>query len=339
MLLTERREIDIFLPTSVQESAESILTLAADAEETHLLPVLGRPLFDHIDELYQEVVLNDDWYLPQNRKDTPPEQRLIRLCQEVVVYMTLADNAGLFSVSLNDAGLNTPSSQGYEEADEKRIDRFVKDAFKKGHRAIDRLLIFLEEDARSEEPKFAEHWKSSRYFYENHDTLFTTAVEFNRYVNIDESREWFVKLLPDIRFCQDTHLAPQVGYTLTDALVRSLTQPGEPMTEKDLRIWSVAIVKLRQALALHVEARNEKLKRKTSRAEADLSLERAKDYIRNHQSTFGMAMEDSPLYDKTLMGDAVEENTLTERPKPVLNYDPDAEGNAVHTLFHFNKIP
>lgn len=339
MLLTERREIDIFLPTSVQESAESILTLAADAEETHLLPVLGRPLFDHIDELYQEVALNDDWYLPQNRKDTPPEQRLIRLCQEVVVYMTLADNAGLFSVSLNDAGLNTPSSQGYEEADEKRIDRFVKDAFKKGHRAIDRLLIFLEEDARSEEPKFAEHWKSSRYFYENHDTLFTTAVEFNRYVNIDESREWFVKLLPDIRFCQDTHLAPQVGYTLTDTLVRSLTQPGEPMTEKDIRIWSVAIVKLRQALALHVEARNEKLKRKTSRAEADLSLERAKDYIRNHQSTFGMAMEDSPLYDKTLMGDAVEENTLTERPKPVLNYDPDAEGNAVHTLFHFNKIP
>lgn len=339
MLLTERREIDIFLPTSVQESAESILTLAADAEETHLLPVLGRPLFDHIDELYQEVALNDDWYLPQNRKDTPPEQRLIRLCQEVVVYMTLADNAGLFSVSLNDAGLNTPSSQGYEEADEKRIDRFVKDAFKKGHRAIDRLLIFLEEDARSEEPKFAEHWKSSRYFYENHDTLFTTAVEFNRYVNIDESREWFVKLLPDIRFCQDTHLAPQVGYTLMDALVQSLTQPGEPMTEKDIRIWSVAIVKLRQALALHVEARNEKLKRKTSRAEADLSLERAKDYIRNHQSTFGMAMEDSPLYDKTLMGDAVEENTLTERPKPVLNYDPDAEGNAVHTLFHFNKIP
>ena len=339
MLLTERREIDIFLPTSVQESAESILTLAADAEETHLLPVLGRPLFDHIDELYQEVALNDDWYLPQNRKDTPPEQRLIRLCQEVVVYMTLADNAGLFSVSLNDAGLNTPSSQGYEEADEKRIDRFVKDAFKKGHRAIDRLLIFLEEDARSEEPKFAEHWKSSRYFYENHDTLFTTAVEFNRYVNIDESREWFVKLLPDIRFCQDTHIAPQVGYTLTDTLVRSLTQPGESMTEKDIRIWSVAIVKLRQALALHVEARNEKLKRKTSRAEADLSLERAKDYIRNHQSTFGMAMEDSPLYDKTLMGDAVEENTLTERPKPVLNYDPDAEGNAVHTLFHFNKIP
>lgn len=340
MLLTERREIDIFLPTSVQESAESILTLAADAEETHLLPILGRPLFDHVDELYQKVILDDKWFLPQNGKETPSEQKLIRLCQEVVVYMTLADNAGLFSVSLNDAGLNTPSSQGYEEADEKRIDRFVKDSFKKGHRAIDRLLLFLEEDALGKDRhKFTELWKSSRYFHENHDTLFTTAVEFNRYVNIDESREWFVKLLPDIRFCQDTYLAPQVGYTLMDMLVKSLTQPSEGLSDKDAACWGVAVRKLRQALALHVEARNEKLKRKNSRGEADLCLERAKDYIRNHQSVFKTAMEDSPLYDKTLMGDAVSEDSITERPKHVMNYDPDEKGNSVHAIFHFNRIP
>jgi hypothetical protein len=50
-------------------------------------------------------------------------------------------------------------------------------------------------------------------------------------------------------------------------------------------------------------------------------------------------MEDSPLYDKTLMGDAVEENSITERPKPVMHYNPDAEGNAVHAIFHFNQIP
>lgn len=338
MLLTTQQEIEIFLPTSVQESAQTILTLAEDAEETYLLPVLGRPLFNHVDELYQDVTLDDDWYQPKNGKDADPGERLIRICQEVVVYMTLANNAGLFSVSMNDAGLNTPSSQGYEEADEKRIDRFVKDAFKKGHRAIDRLLLFLEEDATSDEPKFSELWKKSKYFYRNHDTLFTTAVEFDRYVSIDESREWFVKLLPDVRFCQDTFLAPQVGYGLMEVLVASLTSPVQ-LEEKDARIWKTSIQKLRQALALYTEARNEKLRRKTSRGEADLSLERAKDYIRNHQSAFGMAMEDSPLYNKELMGDAVPEDSLQEQPKPVLNYDPDDENNAVHALFHFNRIP
>ena len=341
MLLTTRQEIEIFLPTSVQESAQSILTLAEDAEETYLLPVFGRPLFNHVNELYQEVSLDEDWYLPKNGEQTPPEQRLIRLCQEVVLYMTLANNAGLFSVSMNDAGLNTPSTQGYEEADEKRIDRFVKDAFKKGHRAIDRLLIFLEEDAcMDEESKFSGLWKSSKYFYKNRDTLFTTAVDFGSFVNIDASREWFIQLLPDIRFCQDTYLCPQVGDELIQALIgyEVFDLPSDYKKEYS-GVWATAIRKLRQALALYTENRNEKLRRKTSRAEADLSLERAKDYIRNHQSAFGAVMHESPLYDKVLMGDAAGEDAPANRPKPVLNYNPDAEGNAVHALFHFNEIP
>jgi hypothetical protein len=111
------------------------------------------------------------------------------------------------------------------------------------------------------------------------------------------------------------------------------------MTETNIRIWGVAIVKLRQSLALYTGNRNENLRRKTSRAEADLSLERAKDYIRNHQSAFGTAMLKSPLYDKVLMGDAAGEDAPAEKPKPVMNYNPDAESNAVHALFHFNEIP
>ena len=113
----------------------------------------------------------------------------------------------------------------------------------------------------------------------------------------------------------------------------------DTLEAKDAKVWSIAVNKLKQALALYAENRNEKLRRKTSRGEADLSLERAKEYIRNHQSAFGMAMEDSPLYNKELMGDAVPEDSLQEQPKPVLNYDPDDENNAVHALFHFNRIP
>ena len=340
MLLTTRQEIEIFLPTSVQESAQSILTLAEDAEETYLLPILGRPLFNHVNDLYQEVALDDEWYLPKNDEKTPPELRLIRLCQEVVLYMTLANNAGLFSVSMNDAGLNTPSTQGYEEADEKRIDRFVKDAFKKGHRAIDRLLIFLEEDAEGEHRTFTELWTKSKYFYRNFDTLFRTAVEFDRYVSIDESREWFVKLLPDIRFCQDTYLCPQVGYELMDAFLSyGIGERQAEHSEADKKAWEVSIQKLKLALSLYAENRNEKLRRKTSRDEADLSLERAKDYIRNHQATFGALMYESPLYDKTLMGDADKDEAPSPKPKPVYNYNPDEIGNAVHAIFHFNEIP
>ena len=165
-------------------------------------------------------------------------------------------------------------------------------------------------------------------------------MEFDRYVSIDESREWFVKLLPDIRFCQDTYLCPQIGYELMEALLAyDVGSRHEGLTAADAKVWDVSIQKLKQALALYAENRNEKLRRKTSRAEADLSLERAKDYIRNHQSAFGTAMLESPLYDKVLMGDAAGEDAPAEKPKPVLNYNPDAEDNAVHAFFHFNKIP
>ena len=341
MLLTERKEIDIFLPSSVLESAESVLTLAAASEETYLLPVLGRPLFNHVNKLYKEVSLDDDWALPQNTEEAPAEHKLIRLCQEAVVYMTLANNAWLLSVSLNDAGLNVPSSAGYEEADKDRIDRFAKDAFKNGHRAIDRLLVFLEEDATSEEPKFAEQWKKSKYFYRNQDTLFRTAVEFDRYVSIDESREWFVKLLPDIRFCSDTFLCPQVGYGLMDALIAYEvgTRP-EGMSEKEVKVWNTAIQKLKQALALYAENRNEKLRRKNSRSEADLSLERAKEYIRYNQNAFGEAITDSPLYDEELAKKDAPTDTEPSDNKKVFvhNYNPDDEDNAVHSLYGFSRI-
>jgi hypothetical protein len=187
---------------------------------------------------------------------------------------------------------------------------------------------------------FTELWQKSKYFFRNHDTLFRTAVEFDRYVSIDESREWFVKLLPDIRFCSDTYLCPQIGYELMEALLAYEvgTRP-EGLTAADAKVWDVSIQKLKQALALYAENRNEKLRRKTSRGEADLSLERAKDYIRNHQSALGKAMENSPLYDKTLMGDAIQNENIQEHPKQVLNYGPDDAGNAVHALFHYNKIP
>ena len=184
----------------MQESAESILTLAADAEETHLLPVLGRPLFDHIDELYQEVALNDDWYLLRTGR-TLPNRGSSACARKVVVYMTLADNAGLLRIAERCRAEHHPPKDT-KEADEKRIDRFVKDAFKKGHRAIDRLLIFLEEGCTERRTEVRRTVEVEPILLREPRHAVHTAVEFNRYVNIDESREWFVKLLPDIRFCR-----------------------------------------------------------------------------------------------------------------------------------------
>lgn len=354
MLITRKEEIEIFLPTSVLDAAEGMLTLMEDSEETYLIPVLGRPLFNYIQQEYEQLSQKEDWLLPKNGAGEKPVEKLIRISQEIVVYMTLANSAGLFSVSMNDAGLNTPTTQGYEASDEKSIERFVKDTYMKGHRAIDRVLMFLEEDAtsikygNSENPEeqigqlFTDLWKSSRYFYKNYDTLFITADEFNRYLYIGDSREKFVSLLPDIRYSQDTFLCPQVGYGLMKALTASQTDLSFlPEKVADVAIWVNAIKMLRSALALYTETRNEKMQRKSSRNEADLALERAKNYIRKHQSAFGEYMEDSPLYVSPIPNPGKGNENMPEEKKgsDKFYYDPDDDNNAVHTLYHFNRIP
>ena len=124
-----------------------------------------------------------------------------------------------------------------------------------------------------------------------------------------------------------------------DALIESLSSPTQ-LAKEQQRVWQTAINKLRQSLALYAENRNEKLRRKNSRAEADLSLERAKEYIRYNQVVFGEAMKGSPLYDASVMEKDAPSDTepSDNRKEYVMNYDPEAEGNAAHSLFCFNRI-
>lgn len=337
MFITNIDEIKAYLPTTVWQNPDGLFSLLDDTEETYLVPLLGRPLFNYLQAEYKrlaaiDVILPkdedeaygiesiseegggvaDDGTLSEKDKETV---RILRICQAIDIYMTLANNSGILNVSINaGGGMNSVSTDGYDHADKDAINRFEKDAYMKAHRAIDRLLLALEEDARQtytqegenqdtasvpadSAPYFAELWKQSRYFYMQHDTLFTTATEFNRYVNVDRSREVFITLQADIRYCQYTYLCPEIGTELMEALIASLTDSSLlPTDKKDLRVWQNVIMRLRTALALYTEARNEKLARKHSRNEADLSLARAKEYISAHQESFGDYIVDSPLY-------------------------------------------
>ena len=300
MLITKEEEISAYLPTSVHNSAEALLVLTEDAEENYLVPILGRSLYDKVVELYNELLTSQDSVFPQSMpegKDTP-ESKLVRLCQMPSIYFALANSTGLLSVSLNDGGgFNQVSTNGYESADEKAIGRFERDAFQKGRRGIDRLLIFLEEDARSKEPKFSKLWKESSYFYQQGDLLFTTAIEMNRFLNIGLNRENFISLLPDIRYCQDNYLVPAIGDELMDALVQSCTDSTLlPEGDAATKVWRKAIDFLRMSLGIYVESRRPEKQRRYSENEATLSLVRAKEYIAAHQDEFGEHIKNSPLY-------------------------------------------
>lgn len=334
MIVTTTEEIRAYVPTSVYSGDQSLLTLMEDTEENILLPILGRELYEKVCEEYDKCKDSYGGVTAAfvSKENVTPEIRLIQACQLPVVYLTLANSTGILTVSLNDGGgLNQVYTDGYDKADEKSVSRFERDAYFKGRRGVDRLLIFLEEDARSQQPLFADLWRKSRYFYLQGDLLFTTAIEMNRYLDIGESREKFIALAPDIRYCQNAYIAPEIGEELTESLVkwctRSLDSDLFTGENKDVvnAVWGKAVDKLRMTLALYVESRRPEKQRKYSENEAAYSMTQARKYIAGHQDDFGDFIKDSPLYVPPLT-----ETTEQEKQPPLFDYDnPD---NAIFVM-------
>lgn len=325
MIVTNAEEIRAYVPTSVYTGDQSLLTIMEDTEENILVPILGRKLYDKVCDDYAQAIKEyggvTSVYV--DKENITPEIRLIRACQLPVVYLSLANSTGILTVSLNDGGgLNQVYTDGYDKADEKSVNRFERDAYFKGRRGVDRLLIFLEEDACSEEPVFADLWRESRYFYLQGDLLFTTAIEFNRFLDIGESREKFISMLPDIRYCQNAYIAPEIGEGLTDALVKWCTRSLESdlFTGEDkddiTAVWQKAVDKLRMTLALYVESRRPEKQRKYSENDAAYSMTQARKYIATNQDSFGDFIKGSPLYVPP-----VAEDKRTEEKPSIFDYD------------------
>ena len=146
--------------------------------------------------------------------------RLIRICQQIEFYKMLSHKAGLLTVSFNEGGgMNMVRADGYEPADEKRMERVVKDAWMSAGRAVDSLLLFLEADAKDGK-LFTDKWNEADAFYLHKDLLFQTARVLNEYLDIKGERMAYVQLVRDIRFCQNTYLKPRIGRKLLAEIIR-----------------------------------------------------------------------------------------------------------------------
>ena len=256
---------------------------------------------------------------------------LIRICQQIEFYKMLSHKAGLLTVSFNEGGgMNLVSADGYDAADEKRIERVAKDAFMSAGRAVDSLLLFLEADAKGEQ-LFTEKWKDADAFYLHKDLLFQTARVLNEYLDIKGERMAYVALVRDIRFCQNTYLKPRIGSKLLKEVVNwangeTHPQPlpvmegsgytggstsGEgvstPLAHREGQGESLVLDELlsmlRTALAFYVESRrttlgpkDEKLARRDSMTDAQQAMAAACVFVEENLDALGDAAVGTPIY-------------------------------------------
>lgn len=253
--------------------------------------------------------------------------RLIRICQQIEFYKMLSHKAGLLTVSFNEGGgMNMVSADGYEPADEKRMERVVKDAYMSAGRAIDSLLLFLEADAKDKK-LFTEKWQEADAFYLHKDLLFQTARVLNEYLDIKGERMAYVALVRDIRFCQNTYLKPRIGAKLLKAVIQiangefNVGVPADDSSDSsegsssdsssdssdsdtiDYGVYEELTSLLRTALAFYVESRRtelapvkEKLARRDSMTDAQQAMAAACDYIEENLDALGEPAIDTPIY-------------------------------------------
>lgn len=246
--------------------------------------------------------------------------RLIRICQQIEFYKMLSHKSGLLTVSFNEGGgMNMVTADGYESADEKRMERVVRDAYMSAGRAVDSLLLFLEADAKGQK-LFAEKWAEADAYYLHKDLLFQTARTLNEYLDIRGDRMAYVSLVRDIRFCQNTYLKPRIGGKLLKCIIDFANGgSGETATYGEAGMMEELLSLLRTALAFYVESRRTtitqttllsgsgtyatgssqkemKLARRDSMTDAQQAMAMACAFIEENLDALGEAVVGTPIY-------------------------------------------
>lgn len=339
MLFKSASELRFYFPTHAIDTLDPFMGVIDNSEHDFLQEKLGTPLYNALCDWYDENgAAGSGSAAAIDTKEIPYYNRLLLLCQRCVAYDTMARAIELGIVSPNNGGINVPTSDDYGKVDLAAIEKFRQRCITEAHAAINRLLQTLEDwckeneelKAKSEESadssplstlnspleEIVTLWHQSRYFYLAAGMLIPSARVLQEYLNIYDSREKFIQMLPDLRFLQEEILAPAIGEDLCAYLVEFATTGKIPNAEAaaeeeeeegaehyySLSTIHYSLKKARKYLAAALENRTlvlktDKLRRQQAHDEAVRLLTSLQQYIADHQDAFPEAViKTSPLY-------------------------------------------
>lgn len=342
MLFKSASELRFYFPTHAIDTLDPFMGVIDNSEHDFLQEKLGTPLYNALCDWYDENgAVGSGSAAAIDTKELPYYNRLLLLCQRSVAYDAFSRAIEFGIVSPNNGGINVPTSDDYGKVDLAAVDKFRQRCITEAHAAINRLLQTLEDwckeseelkeenDASSDNPQLSiinsqlqeivALWHQSRYFYLAAGMLIPSARVLQEYLNIYDSREKFIQMLPDLRFLQEEILAPAIGEDLCAYLVEFATTGKIPNAEEDTEANAAAeeegaehyytlstihysLKKSRKYLAAALENRTlvlktDKLRRQQAHDEAVRLFASLQQYIADHQDAFPeTVIKTSPLY-------------------------------------------
>lgn len=159
-------------------------------------------------------------------------------------------------------------------------------------------------DFEEERSEIVTLWKESRYYYLAAKLLIPSCETLQVYLNIYDSREKFIQLLPDLKFIQEEQIATSVGEDLMKALVDYQTdgQLPEDAPAGLAALFSTVLHRLRKVVVALLAGRSLVLKftkeQKVQFHDDGVRMfETAINYLRAHQQDFPEDMvKNAPWY-------------------------------------------
>ena len=271
MILSTTKELRLHIPSNAIDEISSLQGILDNSEKDFLRDKLGDSLYNRLCEYYQTVSPDDFYMAVCNGENTQhPWMQLLLMAQRMVTYDAMSRFVYTQALSINGTGINVASSDDYGTASKDLLDKGVQGSKRDAMVSLNQMLVMLEgwakkmatpaliADANSTEPpttepKDEEHkaieeisllWQESQYYYLHHDLLIATCADLQHYLDIYESREKFIRLLPDLHFIQDEYISEAIG----EDTVQRLLHTDDPADKLLLR-------KVRRLMVAHLEER------------------------------------------------------------------------------------
>ena len=270
MILSTTKELRLHIPSNAIDEISSLQGILDNSEKDFLRDKLGDSLYNRLCEYYQTVSPDDFYMAVCNGENTqPPWMQLLLMAQRMVSYDAMSRFVYTQALSINGTGINVASSDDYGTASKDLLDKGVQGYKREAMVSLNQMLVMLEGWAKKmatpapiadadtieqpTEPKDEEHkaieeisllWQESQYYYLHHDLLIATCADLQHYLDIYESREKFIRLLPDLHFIQDEYIGEAIG----EDTVQRLLHTDDPADKPLLR-------KVRRLMVAHLEER------------------------------------------------------------------------------------
>jgi hypothetical protein len=261
MIISTNPELRLHLPSNAVDDVLLLQGILDNSEKDFLKDKLGATLYDKLCEYYQGISketfvsnVNDGTYA------SDPWAELLLNAQRMVANDAMARFIYQQAVSVNSSGVNMASSEDYASADTKALDKSASAFRREAMVALNNMLILLEgwaeelsaaessasdgstaETSESTEADTAKAeivalWQKSKYYYLHSDLLISTCAALQHYIDIYDSRDKFIRFLPDLHFIQDEYVADLIGDDVLDELKASDDAADKRIVKKIKRL-------------------------------------------------------------------------------------------------------